>query len=119
MYPDVSVACSSLEFEDIHNDTLLNPCVLIEILSPSTERYDRSKKFQAYQQIESFQEYLLIAQDTPLVEHFVRRSDKLWTFDVITDLSASIALGSIGCTLALQDIYARMKLPPVSRFDME
>jgi len=112
VYPDISVLCEPANFEDAHDDTLTNPMVIIEILSPSTERNDRGKKFQAYQTIESFQEYLLIAQDAIVVEHFVRRSDKLWTFDVITDASAVITLTSIECTLRVEDIYEKIVLPP-------
>ena len=112
VYPDISVLCEPANFEDPLDDTLTNPTVIIEILSPSTERYDRGKKFQAYQTIESFQEYLLIAQDAIVVEHFVRRADKLWTFDVITDPTAVITLTSIECTLRVEDIYEKIVLPP-------
>jgi Uma2 family endonuclease len=112
VYPDITVLCEPANFEDPLEDTLTNPTVIIEILSPSTERYDRGKKFQAYQTIESFQEYLLIAQDAIVVEHFVRRSDKLWTFEVITDPTAVISLASIECTLRVEDIYEKIVLPP-------
>lgn len=108
VYPDVSVACETASFEDAHEDTLTNPRVIIEILSPSTERYDRGKKFQAYQTIDSFQEYLLVAQDTVLIEHFVRRSDALWTFEVVTERAATLSLASIGCVLHLEDVYAKV-----------
>ena len=110
VYPDVSVACETVSFEDTHEDTLINPRVIIEILSPSTERYDRGKKFQAYQTIESFEEYLLVAQDSVLVEHFVRRSDALWTFAVVTERVATITLASIGCVLRLEDMYAKVNV---------
>jgi Uma2 family endonuclease len=112
VYPDISVLCEPATFEDALDDTLTNPTVIVEILSASTERYDRGKKFQAYQTIESFQEYLLIAQDAIVVEHFVRRADKLWTFDVITDPTAVITLTSIECTLRVEDIYEKVVLPP-------
>lgn len=71
-----------------------------------------AKNFRALQTLESFQEYLLVAQDAIAVEHFVRRSDKLWTFDVITDPNAVITLSSITCTLRLEDIYEKVILPP-------
>jgi Uma2 family endonuclease len=112
VYPDITVLCGPASFEDPCDDTLTNPTLIIEILSPSTERYDRGKKFQAYQTLESFQEYLLIAQDAIVVEHFVRRSDKLWTFEVITDPNAVMTLTSIECTLRLEDIYEKIVLPP-------
>lgn len=111
VYPDVSVLCGTPDFEDSHDDTLTNPTLIVEILSPTTERNDRTKKFQAYQTIESFQEYLLVAQDAIAVEHFVRRSDKLWTFDVVTDPNAVITLSSINCTLRIEDIYEKVILP--------
>ncbi len=112
VYPDISVVCGTATFEDALDDSLTNPTLMIEILSPSTERNDRGKKFQAYQTLESFQEYLLIAQDTMMIEYFVRRSDMLWTFDVITDRTATIALTSIDCTLRVEDIYEKIVLPP-------
>jgi Uma2 family endonuclease len=111
VYPDASVACDDIAFEDSDDDTLTNPVLIVEILSPSTERYDRGKKFQAYQTLGSFQEYLLIAQDAVLIEHFVRRSDTLWTFEVVTDPDAVIALASIGCTLRVGDVYEKVALP--------
>jgi Uma2 family endonuclease len=110
VYPDVSVVCGDARFEDAYEDSLGNPTLIIEILSPSTERYDRGKKFQAYQKIESFQEYLLIAQDTIMVEHFMRQSNTLWTFDVVTDSSATLTLTSIQCTLRVEDIYEKLAL---------
>jgi Uma2 family endonuclease len=118
VYPDISVVCGSASFEDALDDTLTNPTLIIEILSPSTERYDRGKKFQCYQTLDSFQEYLLIAQDTTMIEHFVRRSDKLWTFDMIIDASAVIALTSIDCVLRIEDIYEKIVLPPASSSDI-
>jgi len=110
VYPDSSVACEPVLFEDPHDDTLTNPTVIVEILSPSTERYDRGKKFQAYQTIAAFQEYVLVAQDIVMVEHFTRRSDALWTFAALTELSATVSLLSIQCTLRLEDIYAKVAL---------
>jgi len=110
VYPDVSVACEASHFEDAHEDTLTNPTVIIEILSPSTERYDRGKKFQAYQTIESFQEYVLVTQDIVMVEHFAWRSDALWTFEALTELSETISLPSIQCILHLAEVYAKVAL---------
>jgi Uma2 family endonuclease len=107
-YPDISAACEAPRFTDDHEDTLLNPVLIIEILSPSTERYDRGKKFQAYQMINTFSEYLLVAQDDILVEHFVRRSDSLWSFEVVTERSASIRLICIKCVLNLTDVYEKI-----------
>lgn len=77
-YPDVIVVCDEALFEDVDRDTLLNPTVLVEVLSKSTENYDRGKKFQHYRTLESFKEYLLIAQETHHVEHYARQPDEQW-----------------------------------------
>ncbi len=105
-YPDVTVVCGEPRFEDAEQDTLLNPTLLAEILSPSTESYDRGRKFQRYRLIPSFQEYLLIAQDLPLVEHYRRQPDDRWLLSTFEHLDAILTLDSIGCTLALADVYA-------------
>lgn len=106
-YPDVSVVCEKPQFEDNTFDTLLNPTVIIEVLSPSTENYDRGKKFQSYRTIPSLQEYLLIAQDRFHIEHFVREGER-WIFTDASTLDAVLTLGSIGCTLALRDVYEKV-----------
>ncbi|MBL8152649.1 MAG: Uma2 family endonuclease [Anaerolineae bacterium] len=103
-YPDVSVVCGEAELEDSHLDTLLNPSVLIEVLSPSTEAYDRGKKFEHYQRIDSLQEYLLVAQDKPRIEQYIRQKDN-WLYLKADGLDAEITLPSIGCTLSLQAAY--------------
>ena len=105
-YPDVTVVCGEPQFEDAEQDTLLNPTLLAEILSPSTESYDRGRKFQRYHLIPSFQEYLLIAQDLPLVEHYRRQPDDRWLLSTFEDLDGILTLDAIGCTLALADVYA-------------
>jgi Uma2 family endonuclease len=92
-------------------DTLLNPTVIIEVLSPSTEGYDRGKKFQQYQRLRSLKEYLLIAQDAFHVDHFVRQSETNWLFTGYDGPDATICLPAIDCTLALADIYERVNLP--------
>jgi Uma2 family endonuclease len=108
VYPDVVIACGTPEFEDEHVDTLLNPTVVIEVLSPSTERYDRGRKWEHYRQIPSLAEYLLIAQDQPRVEHYLRQKDGFWLFSEASTLEGSVELPSIGCTLALRDVYDRV-----------
>ncbi len=111
-YPDVVVACGTPRFEDAHGDTLLNPIVLIEVLSESTADYDRGRKFEHYRTIDSFVEYVLIAQDKPHVEHFVRQSPTQWLFSETNRREDSIKLESIGCTLSLTDVYEKVQLPP-------
>lgn len=77
-YPDVIIVCGPPVLEDDHNDTLLNPTVIIEVLSPSTEAYDRGQKFGYYRQIPSLREYVLVAQHQPLIDHFIRAADDIW-----------------------------------------
>jgi Uma2 family endonuclease len=106
-YPDISVVCGDSQFEDDVFDTLLNPTVIIEVLSPSTERYDRGKKFQHYRTLESLQEYLLIAQDSVRIEHYVRRGEQ-WLLTDAKHLDTVLTLPSIECKLALADVYEKV-----------
>jgi len=98
-YPDLSVICGKPSFHDAQKDALLNPKVIIEVLSPSTEKRDRSVKFQAYQQIESLTDYLLVSQDKPLVEHFARQDSGQWLYTAYKDLMSIIQLSIIDCQL--------------------
>ena len=107
-YPDVSIACGDELFADDRRDVLLNPVVVIEVLSDSTAAYDRGKKFQGYQQIPSLREYLLVAQDEPVVEQYVRQSNDSWLYTRIAGLDSTVELASIGCRVALRDIYAKV-----------
>jgi Uma2 family endonuclease len=113
-YPDCMVVCGPLLFHDKHRDVLINPRVVIEVLSPSTELYDRSKKFHRYQQNSSLTDYILIAQAYPSVEHFARRTDGNWDYSIRTELTASTAIESIGCHLPLAEVYDRIEFPPPS-----
>ena len=108
-YPDVTVVCGEPKFEDEYFDTLLNPVVIIEVLSPSTEAYDRGKKFEHYQQIESLVEYLLIAQDSCSVELFIRQGQAQWLYSAVHQLEGVVKLDSIGCELTLKDVYAKVQ----------
>jgi Uma2 family endonuclease len=107
-YPDLAIVCAPPEFEDAHVDTLLNPMLLIEVLSPSTEQYDRGKKFESYRALNSLQEYVLIAQDRPHLERYVRQDQGTWLLSEVNDRDASVELSSIGCTLVLVDIYEKV-----------
>jgi Uma2 family endonuclease len=107
-YPDISVVCGESQFEDEFVDTLLNPTVLFEVLSPSTERYDRGKKFQHYRTLPSLQEYVLIAQDSYRIEHFTRQPNDEWLLADAASLDAAIQLPSIQCQLALADVYEKV-----------
>lgn len=105
-YADGSVVCGKIEVERFNgNDILINPVLLYEVLSPSTEAYDRGDKFTYYKSIPSFKEYLLIAQHRPHVTQFLKHSDTEWTQREYNDLGAVILLTSIDCTLALSEIY--------------
>lgn len=107
-YPDISVVRGESNIVQIEQDTLLNPTVIIEVLSPSTESYDRGKKFQHYRTLESLQEYVLIAQDSPRIERYTRQDGDQWLLTDAAGLDASIELVSIGCTLALADVYEKV-----------
>lgn len=110
-YPDVIVVCGESQFSDAHMDTLINPNVIVEVLSESTQGYDRGGKFEQYRTLESFKEYVLVAQDKPHVEHFVRQPDNRWLLSETNRMEDSIELNSIGCTLALTEIYDKVNLP--------
>jgi len=109
-YPDIVVACGEKKFLDARQDTLLNPILVIEILSESTEAYDRGRKFSHYRTIESFQEYVLVSQDEVLVERYLRTGD--WPLTEAKRLEDSVELESVGCSLLLADIYEDVNPQP-------
>ncbi len=104
-YPAVSVVCGETRFADDERDVVLNPMLVVEVLSESTAAYDRGKKFLAYQQIDSLQEYLRIWQEEEMVEHYVRQSNDTWLYTKAVGLAATIILPSIACEVTLRDIY--------------
>src|SRR6185437_9265171 len=91
-YPDYVILCEKPRFHDDEQDILLNPQVLFEVLSPSTAVYDRTMKFDMYKQIETLREYVMVEQDEPRVEHYVRAAGGSWTQRVLTGLDAALAL---------------------------
>ncbi len=107
-YPDVVVVCGEPQFEDDEVDTLLNPTVLIEVLSRTTEKYDRIAKTTYYRTIDSLTEHLLVAQGEIRVEQYVRQPDGQWLQFEYLSLEALVSLKSIGCTLKLSDVYDRI-----------
>lgn len=111
-YPDIVVVCDEPQFEDDRADTLLNPTLIVEVLSPSTEAYDRGDKFAQYREIPSLREYLLIAQDRGRLERYLRGSAAEWVLTATHEMSGSLHLPSIGCDLALARVYAKVPLPP-------
>ncbi len=110
-YPDVTVVCGEPEFEDAEVDTLLNPKVLVEVLSPSTADYDRGGKFTHYRRLPSLHEYILISQDRPLVEHYVRQGPDEWLLTEQSSLQDNLVLPSIQCQLPLSEIYLKVRFP--------
>lgn len=106
-YPDIVVACGEIQFDDDQKDTLTNPILIIEVLSQSTEAYDRGMKFEQYRKLESLREYALIAQDKPHVEVFTRQENGQWLLSEAEGMQASIELHSIGCRLLLSDVYEK------------
>ncbi len=110
-YPDVVVVCGQAQFADDQKDTLLNPTLIVEVLSESTKDYDRGGKFEHYRSLASLNEYVLIAQDKHHVEHFVRQSDNRWLLSETNRLEDTIHLSSIDCNLALAEVYDKVEMP--------
>lgn len=111
-YPDVTVACGILQFEDKTEDVLLNPRIIIEVVSKSTAAWDHGGKFLRYRQLPSLTDYVLVAQDGWLVEHYTRQSDEAWRLETLGKASAALHLKSIKARVALKDIYANTGLKP-------
>jgi len=109
-YPDVIVVCHKPQFDDEHKDTLLNPTLVVEILSESTEAYDRGKKFEHYRKIESLAEYLLISQDSHKIEYYSRQPENQWLLSEITGLQNTVKLATIGCELVLAEVYDKVEI---------
>ncbi len=108
-YPDIVALCGKAELEDSHRDTLLNPMLVIEVLSDSTEAYDRGGKFQHYTKLESVQEYVLISQDRMLVERFRRQDENEWLLRIATAPDDVVDLQSVSAKLRVGDVYARVE----------
>jgi Uma2 family endonuclease len=111
-YPDISVVCGVQRFLDEEEDTLLNPGVIIEVLSDSTEAYDRGKKFEHYRQIATCREYLLVSQKEPRIEQFVRQPNGEWILKEASGLDAAITLPSLGIVLRLAEVFAKVQFTP-------
>lgn len=107
-YPDVVVVCGPAEFHDTESDTLLNPRLIVEVLSRTTEDYDRGTKFAHYRTLPSLADYVLIAQDRVHVEHFTKQADGRWLLSETDEQGNTLELPSIGCRLALAEVYERV-----------
>lgn len=108
VYPDLTIACGESEFTEDPLPALLNPLLIIEVLSPSTERFDRDEKFILYRQITSFREYVLVFQDSARIVCFYLNENNIWEFSDAVGLESSITLKSIDCSLSLADVYANV-----------
>jgi len=111
-YPDVVVICEEPQFEDAEFDTLLNPTVIVEVLSKSSEARDRGEKFSDYRGMESIKDIILVTQHKMRVEHYVRQTNNDWTLHDVSAPDEIITIASIGCRLTLAEIYERVTFPP-------
>ncbi|MDW8291337.1 MAG: Uma2 family endonuclease, partial [Armatimonadota bacterium] len=109
-YPDVAIVCGKPQFEDEQEDSLLNPMVVIEVLSPSTEGFDRGEKFLLYQRLPSLREYVLVSQQSMRVEQFVRLPDGGWQRREYTRPEQVMQLESVGVALSVQAVYEGVEL---------
>lgn len=113
-YPDLVIVCGKPILEDIHRDTLLNPLAIIEVLSPSTEAWDRGEKFARYREIASLQEYVLVSQSQPLAERYVRQGEN-WVLSVFRGLDSTLRLESVDVSVELSAMYALVEFEDASR----
>ncbi len=114
VYPDVMVVCGDPEFTDDEQDTLVNPTLIVEVLSKTTKDYDRGEKFLRYRTLPALKEYVLISQDRPFVEHYEKQAGERWLLSEVHGLEASMALDSIDCRLELAEVYDKVALPQAS-----
>ncbi len=109
-YPDVVIVCGEPFFLDDHVDTLLNPTVIIEVLSPSTEAQDQGRKVVAYRQLPSLKEQILVAQDAPFIEQYEHQEDEMWTLTEIEGIENALSLTSVGVLCPLSEIHLNVEL---------
>ena len=106
-YPDIVTVCGEPQFEDAQVDTLLNPTVIVEVLSQSTEAYDRGEKFAHYRRLDSLREYVLVSQDKVRIERYERDTDQ-WVLSEVSDPHDTLHLSAIGCSIELAAIYEKV-----------
>ena len=112
-YPDVVIVCGPPQFHDEYQDILINPNVIIEVLSETTEKFDRGEKFRRFrQQLPTLTDYVLVAQERAFIDHFSKREDGAWMLFPVEGLENNLRLASLGCTLPLAEIYDRVEFPP-------
>jgi Uma2 family endonuclease len=106
------VVCGAPQFHDAYRDVLLNPTVIIEVLSPSTEAFERGEKFWRYRTwLPTLSNYLLVSQALPLIEHYVRQANDTWNLSTASTLEESVSLATSACTLRLSEVYDRIHFP--------
>jgi len=103
-YPDITVVCGKPQFEQ-PGEALLNPQAILEVVSDSTEAYDRGKKFEHYRAVESLTDYLLVSQNEVLVEHYSRQPDGRWIYAAVNKVADSVSIATLGCALSLAEVY--------------
>ena len=108
-YPDIVVVCGERKFEDNKKDVLLNPKVIVEVLSKSTKLKDRNEKLDSYMSREDLTDYVLVEQDTMRIEHFIKISEKEWKVNLLTEKADKLVLESINCQISLDEIYREVK----------
>lgn len=108
-YPDVTVVCGEPKINPFDKNSIINPTVIFEVLSPSTERYDRGEKWAHYRRLDSLQEYVLVSQDKPSLEHYVRQEDNTWVFKFAEGLDAAVTI--LGVSLLLAEVYDKITFP--------
>jgi len=109
-YPDVTVVCGTAQFEDTQQDTLLNPTLIVEVRSESTEAYDRGGKFAHYRKLDSLQEYVLITQTKSHIEHYTRQPDNRWLLEEAESLHGTVHLPAVDCHLSLAEVYDKVDI---------
>jgi len=111
-YPDLSVICGPLRFAPGTDDTVVNPTLLVEVLSVSTEAYDRGRKFEHYRQVPTLQEYLLVSQTEPRIEQFIRQPDGRWLLNEAAGLEKGLESPSLKITISLGEVFAKVSFVP-------
>ena len=118
-YPDVSVICGGVKVDAVDRHGVTNPRVIVEVLSKSTENYDRGRKFEFYQHLESFAEYVVVYQDEPKIIHYVRQDDRSWTYKLLVGDQEQLRLQSNDCNLPFTAIYRNVEFGPETESDAE
>lgn len=115
-YPDATVSCGPLQFDtlDKRQETILNPTVIVEVLSPTTEAWDRGGKFESYRQIETLREYVLVASQKALVETYFRQAGGTWIYAAVGERNAAVPFNSLGIELPLSEVYDGVDFPAQS-----